>query len=97
LPDEPTLRTSPRGVGADTHQSVVTFATPIRCRETRDAGLRLTYPSAVAPLPSMLEHDWKQAGWSVGRAARGLGISIREYRELEAGTRFPNWETYERI
>jgi DNA-binding XRE family transcriptional regulator len=45
----------------------------------------------------MLEHDRKQAGWSVGRPAWELGISIQEYRELEAGTRWPNWETYDRI
>jgi hypothetical protein len=41
----------------------------------------------MAELPGMLEHDRKQAGWSVGRAAWELGISIREYRELEAGTK----------
>jgi hypothetical protein len=33
----------------------------------------------------MLEGDRKQAGWSVGQTARPLGVSIREYRELEAG------------
>jgi hypothetical protein len=36
-------------------------------------------------LPKMLEHDRKQAGWSVGQAAWRLGVSVREYRELEAG------------
>lgn len=40
---------------------------------------------------------WKQAGWSIGQAARRLGVSVREYRELEAGERVPNWETFERI
>jgi hypothetical protein len=45
----------------------------------------------------LLEHDRKQAGWSVGRAAWELGVSIRAYRELEAGTRWPNWETFDRI
>jgi hypothetical protein len=49
----------------------------------------------VAAFSGMLEHDRKQAGWSVGRAEWRLGVSIREYRELEAGTRFSNWETYE--
>jgi hypothetical protein len=29
----------------------------------------------------MLEHDRRQAGWSLGRAAWTLGVSIREYRE----------------
>jgi DNA-binding XRE family transcriptional regulator len=45
----------------------------------------------------MLERDRKRAGRTVARAAWELGVSVREYRELEAGTRFPNWETYERI
>ena len=44
-------------------------------------------------LPAMLEHDRKQAGWSVGRAVWALGVSIREYRELEAGTRSPTFDT----
>jgi hypothetical protein len=26
-----------------------------------------------------------------------LGVGIREYRELEAGARFPSWETFDRI
>jgi hypothetical protein len=26
-----------------------------------------------------------------------LGVGIREYRELEAGERWPNWETFDRI
>ena len=37
-----------------------------------------------------------QAGWSVGQVAWRLGVSIRGYRELEAGERWPNWETWDR-
>ena len=48
-------------------------------------------------LPAMLEHDRKQAGWSVGQVAWRLGVSVREYRELEAGGRSPNFETWDRI
>jgi transcriptional regulator with XRE-family HTH domain len=51
----------------------------------------------VAALPGMLEHDRKQAGWSFGQTAWRLGVSVREYRELEAGERWPNWETFHRI
>jgi predicted transcriptional regulator len=51
----------------------------------------------VAMLPTMLEHERRQAGWSVGRAAWALGVSIREYRELEAGLRSPGFETRDRI
>jgi hypothetical protein len=31
-----------------------------------------------------------QAGWR-------FGVIVREYRELEAGTRFPTFETWDRI
>jgi DNA-binding XRE family transcriptional regulator len=48
-------------------------------------------------LPRMLERNRIRAGWSVGRAAWRLGVSIREYRELEAGSRSPNFETWDRI
>jgi hypothetical protein len=51
----------------------------------------------MAALPGMLEHDRKRAGWSVGRAAWALGVSIPEYRELEAGRRPPSVETWDRI
>jgi hypothetical protein len=45
-------------------------------------------------LPSMLAEDRRRSGWSVGR---WLGVSIREYREIEAGERPPNFETWDRI
>jgi predicted transcriptional regulator len=48
-------------------------------------------------LPKMLEDDRRRAGWRVGRAAWQLRVTIREYRELEAGTRFPSAETWDRI
>lgn len=48
-------------------------------------------------LPTMLEDDRRRAGWSIGQAAWELGVSIREYRELEAGTSYPSSETWHRI
>ena len=45
----------------------------------------------------MLEQDRKRAGWSVGQWAWRLGVSIREYREIEGGARVPSWETWDRI
>jgi transcriptional regulator with XRE-family HTH domain len=48
-------------------------------------------------LPKMLEHDRRRAGWSVGQAAFRLGVTVREYRELEAGERAPNFGTWDRI
>jgi hypothetical protein len=38
-------------------------------------------------LPRMLADDRRRAGWSVGQTAWRLGVSIREYREIEAGAR----------
>ena len=38
----------------------------------------------MAMLPTMLAQDRKQAAWSVGQAAWRLGVSVREYREIEA-------------
>ena len=51
----------------------------------------------MAMLPTMLEHDRERAGWSITRAAWELGVSIREYRELEAGTAWPTSEVWHRI
>ena len=48
-------------------------------------------------LPAMLQQDRKRAGWSVGQAAGRLGVSVREYRELEAGGRSPAFDTWDRI
>jgi hypothetical protein len=44
----------------------------------------------------MLEHDRKRAGWSIGQAA-WRHITVREYREIEAGERWPSWEAFHRI
>ena len=46
-------------------------------------------PDAPAPamLPAMLEDDRRRAGWSMGQVAWRLGVSVRAYRELEAGER----------
>ncbi len=55
------------------------------------------YGSPIAMLPATLEQDRKRAGWSVGRAASRLGVSLREHREIEAGTRSPNFETWDGV
>ena len=47
-------------------------------------------------LPTMLANDRRRAGWSTEQAARRLGVSVRTYRELEAGERSPNWEECDR-
>lgn len=45
----------------------------------------------------MLVEDRRRAGWSVEQAARRLGVSLREYRAIEAGEQAPAWETWDRI
>ncbi len=45
----------------------------------------------------MLERDRKLFGLRLARAAWLLGVSVLELRELEAGTRWPSSDTYERI
>ena len=51
----------------------------------------------MAALPGMLEHDRKLAGL-VGRASGAApGVSVREYRVIEAGEQAPAWETWDRI
>jgi hypothetical protein len=51
----------------------------------------------LAAYPGMMQRDRKREGLRVCRAAWLVGVSFREYRELEAGTRFPSFETWNRI
>jgi predicted transcriptional regulator len=45
----------------------------------------------------MMQRDRKREGLRVCRAAWLVGVSVREYREIEAGDRGPSLGTYERI
>jgi transcriptional regulator with XRE-family HTH domain len=51
----------------------------------------------MAALPKMLEDSRRRAGWSMAQVAWRLGVSVREYRELEGRRSIPNWETLDRI
>ena len=51
----------------------------------------------MALLPAMLDVDRTRAGWSVGQTAVRLGVSVRAYREIEAGEGVPTWETWDLI
>ena len=51
----------------------------------------------MAAYSGMLERDRRRWGLRVARASWLLGVSVREYRELEAGTRSPTFDTYSRI
>jgi transcriptional regulator with XRE-family HTH domain len=48
-------------------------------------------------LASLLEDARRRDGWSVKEAAQRLGVSVRTYRKLEAGERWPSEETWVRI
>jgi predicted transcriptional regulator len=45
----------------------------------------------------MLRRDRERWGFSVGQAAWRFGVSPKEYRELEAGTSWASFDTYDRI
>jgi DNA-binding XRE family transcriptional regulator len=45
----------------------------------------------------MLKRDRERLGLREARAAWLAGVSVREYRELEAGERCPTFETWNRI
>jgi hypothetical protein len=51
----------------------------------------------LAAFPRMLEHDRRRNGLRVCRAAWLLGVTVREYRELEAGDLTPDGPTMERM
>jgi Helix-turn-helix domain len=52
---------------------------------------------ALAAYPGMMQCARKREGVRVCRAAWLIGVSVREYREIEAGDRIPSPITYERI
>ena len=51
----------------------------------------------LAAHPGMMQRARKREGLRVCRAAWLVGVSVREYREIEAGDRIPGPGTYERI
>jgi transcriptional regulator with XRE-family HTH domain len=51
----------------------------------------------VAAFSGMLKRDRERLGLREARAAWLAGVSVREYRELEAGGRWPTFETWDRI
>ena len=52
---------------------------------------------SLAAYPSMMQRDRKRESLRICRAAWLVGVSVREYRELEAGTRWPTYEIWDRI
>jgi transcriptional regulator with XRE-family HTH domain len=52
---------------------------------------------SLAAFPAMLKRDRERNGLRVARAAWVCGVTVRRYRELEAGAAWPSADTYERI
>ena len=51
----------------------------------------------LAAYPGMMQRARKREGLRVCRAAWLIGVSVREYREIEAGERFPTSQTWDRL
>jgi transcriptional regulator with XRE-family HTH domain len=51
----------------------------------------------VTMFGDVLRRDRERYGLSIAQAARRFGVRPSEYREIEAGTRWPSFETYDRI
>jgi DNA-binding XRE family transcriptional regulator len=45
----------------------------------------------------LLRRDRERFGLSIGQAAWRVGVKPAEYRRLEEGKAWPDWETYDRI
>jgi transcriptional regulator with XRE-family HTH domain len=51
----------------------------------------------VAAFPGLLQAHRERRGFTIGQVAWRLGEKPQEYRELEAGERRPDFETWDRI
>jgi transcriptional regulator with XRE-family HTH domain len=51
----------------------------------------------MAAFPGLLRADRERRGFTIGQVAWRLGVKPQEYRGLEAGTRSPDFETWDRI
>jgi len=51
----------------------------------------------LASYASMMKRGREREGLRLCRAAWLVGVTVREYREIEAGERFPNIETWRRM
>src|SRR5207253_1247990 len=55
------------------------------------------YPDLVAAFPTMTQRQRKRGGLRVCRSGWLVGVSVREYRGMEAGSRSPDSVTWDRI
>jgi transcriptional regulator with XRE-family HTH domain len=59
--------------------------------------LTASYALSMAAFPELLRKDRERRGFTVGQVAWRLDVKPQKYRELEAGERFPDFETWDRI
>jgi hypothetical protein len=45
----------------------------------------------------LLARDRRAAGFTVGKVAWRISVTPAVYRDFEAGTRWPDWDAYDRI
>jgi DNA-binding XRE family transcriptional regulator len=53
--------------------------------------------AAMTMLSDLLTKDRARWGFTVGQVAWRVGVTPREYRELEAGERVPSWDAYDQM
>jgi hypothetical protein len=53
--------------------------------------------ATLAAYPSMMKRDRRREGLRVCRAAWLVGVTVREYREMEAGDRVPEFDVWDRL
>jgi len=53
--------------------------------------------ASLAAFPTMMHRDRRRQGLRVCRAVWLIGVSVREYREIEVGERDPDFETWRRM
>jgi hypothetical protein len=53
--------------------------------------------SPAAAFLNLLKKDHERRGFTIGQVAWRLGVKPREYRELEVGRRFQDFDTWDRI
>jgi hypothetical protein len=51
----------------------------------------------MAAFPGLLQKDRERQGFTIDQVAWRLGVKPQEYRELEAGDRMPDFDTWDRI
>jgi DNA-binding XRE family transcriptional regulator len=51
----------------------------------------------VTMFSDLFRQDRERSGLTIEQAARRLGVPLGAYRKLEAGRRWPDWTTYDRI